>query len=526
MSKQDLELRKRFIAFVQSIERDKLLHFILADQQPNSVLILKSPMDSKEQKVFLGYEWSNGKGGEGIKLIKDSYGRHLTPLYDEENRDNPIKLNRAIAQNFTGALEAIPDGLETYLSLVHMVDLLDFSRVSFEKQIALNVKTSVTIQSKWPFTKLSEVAEIKNGGTPDTNSKQFWDDGNICWATLVDTKSKYLYNTQRKITKAGLKHSTLLPINTVIFSSRATIGEVCINKVPTATNQGYKNFICNSQKIHHEFLYYLLTHLRSVFEKLVPSGSKYKEINASTISDFLIPLPPLTIQEEAVAECLAVDLETEAAQAEVGKAQKAGEDAVSAIYASDAPHQSIVSLSLSVQYGLNEAMNEGEVGYKIFRMNEIFGGRMIDGGAMKYVDIPAKEFAIYRLRRGDVLFNRTNSIEHVGKTGLFDLEGDYCFASYLIRVVPNSQKVLPLFLAAMMNSAKFQAEAKSKAAKSINQANINATIMKNMRVPVPALPDQQQFVEIIIDLESKIAAAKNVLAMAPAKKRDILTKYL
>ena len=145
---------------------------------------------------------------------------------------------------------------------------------------------------------------------------------------------------------------------------------------------------------------------------------------------------------------------------------------------------------------------------------------------MKYAAIPAEEFATYKLHRGDVLFNRTNSIEHVGKTGLFDLEGDYCFASYLVRVVPDPQKVLPLFLTCMMNSTEFQTEAKGKAAKAINQANINATTMKNLRVPVPPLPEQKKFVSRIEALEAEIATARATLAAAPALKETILKKYL
>jgi type I restriction enzyme M protein len=190
--------------------------------------------------------------------------------------------------------------------------LLDFSRVEFEKQIALGIRKKVHIETKWPLVPLAEVVVpdgIKNGGTPDTDNTDFWRGGTICWATLVDTKSKYLYDTQRKITPSGLKHCNLLPVDSVIFSSRATIGEVCINKVPTATNQGYKSFICDKAKIHHEYLYYLLTHLRKTFEELIPPGSKYKEINGKAISEFKIPLPPLDsgIQQKIVSECLAVD---------------------------------------------------------------------------------------------------------------------------------------------------------------------------------------------------------------------------
>ena len=84
-------------------------------------------------------------------------------------------------------------------------------------------------------------------------------------------------------------------------------------------------------------------------------------------------------------------------------------------------------------------MNEDGVGYKIFRMNEVIDGRMVDDGTMKSIDINAEEFAAYKLNKGDLLFNRTNgSIDQVGKTGMFDLDGDYCFASYLVRIVPGS----------------------------------------------------------------------------------------
>jgi restriction endonuclease S subunit len=171
-------------------------------------------------------------------------------------------------------------------------------------------------------------------------------------------------------------------------------------------------------------------------------------------------------------------------------------------------------------------MNEAGIGYKIFRMNEIARGRMVDNGNMKYADISSEEFIKLRLNKGDLLFNRTNSIEHVGKTGLFDLDGDYCFASYLVRVEPDINKVLPKFLEKMMNSPAFQTEAKGKASKSINQANINATVMRNIKVPVPPLAEQQKFVDKIEALEKQMDDAQSVLDNAAARKRAIMRQCL
>jgi type I restriction enzyme S subunit len=147
----------------------------------------------------------------------------------------------------------------------------------------------------------------------------------------------------------------------------------------------------------------------------------------------------------------------------------------------------------ATQYGLSEPMNEEGHGFKIFRMGEVQDGQLIDTGQMKFADIPRSEFDKYKLRSGDVLFNRTNSFELVGKTGIFQqLSGDYCFASYLVRVLPDRKILLPEFLNYFMNTRLFQASVKTKASKSINQANINATILSNEMVRFPDSVSEQR----------------------------------
>lgn len=524
---QEAEVEKRYLAYVQAIERDKLYHFVMACDQPNPVLIIRSPTETKAIKQFLGYDWSSAKGDEGIKLIKDAHGRHLTPLYDETNRDNAAKLNSLVAANFDGKL-SIPESLAPFSVAAALTDMLDFSRVTFEKQLSITPnRVKATVSSKWANTKLANVAQILNGGTPSTSDASLWEGGDICWATLVDTKQKYLVDTKRKITSAGLKYTTLLPINTVIFSSRATIGEVCINKVPTATNQGYKNFVCDPAKLNFEYLYQILVHLRPVLVDLVPAGSKYKEINGKTIADFEIPLPPLSVQQQIVSECGLVDESEDFARAQLDSINSKIDKSISDIYESTASFLEIDQIAIDVQYGLNEAMNEGGVGYKIFRMNEIIRGRMVDNGSMKCADISAEEFSKYKLNKGDLLFIRSNgSLEHIGKVGLFDLDGDYCYASYLVRIVPDSSKVLPRYLGCIMNSESFRKGMVPLAVKSGGTNNINATKMKSIKVPVPSLADQMKFIAKIEALEKQIAEAQAVIDGAAARKQAILQKYL
>ncbi|MFZ4536989.1 N-6 DNA methylase [Propionivibrio sp.] len=529
------ELGKRFLAFVQAIERDKLYYFVMASDQPNPVLILKSPTDSKAQKQFLGYGWSGAKGDQGIKLIKDAHGHHLTPLYDETDRRNAAKLNRCIADNFDGTLPAIPASLSEFVSMARLVDMLDFSRVAFEKQIALAVRKTTTIQSKWPLVKLADHVEtiggLWTGKKPPFRSVQVIRNTNFTKTGKLDLNDVARIEVEEKqFASRSLKKGDIV-IEKSGGSETQAVGRVVIfNEI--SGSYSFSNFTARVRTVNdslnpyylHEWLNYYWQ-IGSTFA-LQTGSSGLKNLDLQRYLETKIPLPSIKCQQQIVSECESVDSEVTAAQASIANAQADIAARVDAIYVSTALHEAIDKLALAVQYGLSEKMNEANVGYKIFRMNEIVRGRMFDGGSMKCADISSEEFAKYKLNRGDVLFNRTNSIEHVGKTGLFDLEGNYCFASYLVRVVPDTAQILPLFLTQMMNSKAFQKEAKGKASKAINQANINATVMRNIKVPKPSLAEQQRFVVKIEALERAISEAQVVVAASSARKQEILQRYL
>ncbi|MBS1781040.1 MAG: restriction endonuclease subunit S [Bacteroidetes bacterium] len=340
---QEKELNKMFYDYVKSVEKEKLYYFILASLNPQKVLVVRSPSKNIDMKDFLGYEWSSAKGKEGIKYLggisyedvqipseeqdeeivdlEEDDKRVLsnifnlnnisTPLYDPNNRYNEKKVNYLIERNFRNESFEIPSELSKFVSKLELTEMIDFMNVDFNKAINLVQKNKIIIDTKWKLERLGDITEIKNGGTPDTNNPAYWNNGTICWATLVDTKHKYLTNTKKKITQLGLKNSNalILPINTVIFSSRATIGEVTINKVPTCTNQGYKNFVCDPKKVDFEYLYYILVHYKKEIESIIPPGTKYKEINTTDIRNFKIPLPPLPDQKILVSKLLKFEKE-------------------------------------------------------------------------------------------------------------------------------------------------------------------------------------------------------------------------
>ncbi|MFA4881448.1 restriction endonuclease subunit S [Helicobacter pylori] len=162
---------------------------------------------------------------------------------------------------------------------------------------------ALTTPSNWQRVRLGDVAEIIGGGTPSTQITSFWN-GSINWFTPTEIGiTKYVYKSQRTITLLGLKKSSakLLPIGTILLTSRASIGDCAILKVVATTNQGFQSLI-PLEKINNEFLYYLMLTLKNKLLKLA-SGSTFLEVSPNKIKNLLIPLPPLN-EQIAIANVL------------------------------------------------------------------------------------------------------------------------------------------------------------------------------------------------------------------------------
>lgn len=157
------------------------------------------------------------------------------------------------------------------------------------------------MKKNWEIKTLGEVCDIINGGTPKTNIDEYWN-GNINWITPKDMgklTSKYVYETERNITELGLKKSSakLIPKNSIILSSRAPIGHLAINKVEISTNQGCKGII--PLNINEHYIYYFLLNSVEYLDSL-GSGTTFKELSNTKLSEVLIPIPPIEEQKEIV----------------------------------------------------------------------------------------------------------------------------------------------------------------------------------------------------------------------------------
>ncbi len=157
------------------------------------------------------------------------------------------------------------------------------------------------------------------------------------------------------------------------------------------------------------------------------------------------------------------------------------------------------------QYGLSIPMNE-QAKYPIVRMDELVDG-YVSSEIAKRVDLDNETFQAFRLQKGDILFNRTNSYDLVGRTGIFLLEGNYVFASYLIRLRPVSNLFDPQFLTFYLSASRDRL--RRLATKAVHQANINATNLKSMRVPLPSLSEQQGIASTLRAVDKKLDVERN-----------------
>lgn len=304
---------KEFIKFAKAIEIDKFLYFSQIETQ--QTLIIKAPSDNKSIKKFLGYEWSNAKGNEGIHELNSPY---CSPLYERENIENRNKIAYLIRQRFLNQnaenIEISPE-LSEFVSLVPLIACIDFKSANFNKAINLSLasasNTNITSpfeNAKFPLVKLGTCGKFYMGGTPSRQNIDFWQNGTIKWLTIGDYENGDLITqTKELITQKGLENSSakLIKKGAVVISIYATIGRVGILGDDMATNQAIVSIIVNENFIN-KFVMYIL----SLCKKHLIAQAKtttQQNINLTILQNIKIPLPPLDIQKQIVAECQNVE---------------------------------------------------------------------------------------------------------------------------------------------------------------------------------------------------------------------------
>ena len=405
------------------------------------------------------------------------------------------------------------------------------------------------IPEDWEVVKLGEIAEVKSGGTPSTSNKDFWD-GEIAWCTPTDITAlkggKYLTQTSRNITKSGLQYSAaeLLPVDSIVMTSRATIGECAIAKIPVTTNQGFKNFIC-FDKVDSEFIYYLLGTQKKRFVALC-AGSTFLEININQVRNFQVALPKSNSKQTAIAAVLSdTDRLLAALRALIGKKRAVKTAAMQQLLSGRLRLPGFAATGRLKNSELGEIPEDWEV-VKIKEFTDCTAGgtpstvisEYWNGGIpwMNSGELHLKQVYDVSGRITELGLNNSSTSVVPKNSVLIGLAGQgktrgtvaisripLCTNQSIAAVFPNN-----LFCSEYLfyNLENRYEELRSLSTGDGGRGGLNLTIIRNLAVPFPSHPEQTAIAQTLSDMDSEIAALEVRAAKLAQIKQGLMQNLL
>lgn len=198
----------------------------------------------------------------------------------------------------------------------------------------------------------------------------------------------------------------------------------------------------------------------------------------------------------------------------IGLALSIGDQSTLSLYVRACHGNRLANVLKGVQYGISREMNEENVGVPCFRMNEM--DTLFLSRPQKSMVVTEDEQRQFMLRKGDVLFNRTNSLKFVGRTGYCDQDTVAVFASYLMRLLPDESHLLPEFLTVYLNTSVGIDQVKRRAMESINQANVSGSEVKLVPIPLFSMEFQKRIADFVHSASEQRHAAECAYAEAEA----------
>ncbi len=521
--KQALE-DKAFLAYAQAIEKDKLLYFSLSLNQ--EVLIIKSPSDIKEQKKFLGYEWSNRKGDEGLKELHEPY---LSPLFERGNPQNETKLNTLICKAFLKTLSDIPKDLQGYARKARLIDMMDFEKVEFNKAISLNPSNSMQSEMSNPFAnskyELVRLVEIEN------------------------IKIQKGQNITQKLAKIGNIKVVAGGKDYAYFHNDFNRNENTITISASGANAGYVNFWkekifasdCTTINLPNlkviQFIYYVLKCNQKYIMSLA-RGAAQPHVYPKDIENIKIPLPPLEIQKQIVAECEKVEEQYNTLSLSIKEyqnlikamLQKCGIIEDNQEYELNSILDKInnlckINLDSEFLSSFNKTIKEYALSNPIFKLS--IGKRVLNNELLENGQIPvysANVLEVFGFVNKEILQDYDND------SVLWGIDGDW-----MVGFIPKNKKFYPTDHCGVLRvddtkiNAKYISFILNEAGKKQGfSRKLRASIdrIKALRVKLPSLEFQDQIADITDKIEKKINEYKIELDRLEKEKEKILQKYL
>ena len=477
-------ITKHTINKILEIEKEKFFYFILVYKQ--KITLIKSG-EKQEEKKFLGYEFSFRRGSEGIHAIQRAKSiDECTSLYDNNSYENLLKANSYVYSAFNGEEKIIDESLKENISYMNLVDMMDFSRMDFDKFISLNAKKKIKIESRWDLVKISSLCEIGRGrviskkeiesnqGIYPVYSSQTSNDGIFGYLNSCDFDGEYV-----TWTTDGIYAGTCFYRNGKFN---------CTNVCGTLKNK--------SENLMTKFLPLILNLIAPAYVVKVANPKLMNNVMA----DIKIPLPPKDIQQKIINEIENLEL-----------------------FEKDS-REKIEDLKNEIKNQINQSLGKEKTLSKICDMK---AGKFVSASDIEDI----KTLENYPCYGGNGLRGYTKTFTHEGTFSLIGRQGALCgnvhrvagqfHATEHALVVTPFENIDTNWLYHKLKEMNLNQYATGVAQPGLSVKNLN-----DIYVLVPSFQEQQQIVKQIEDIENKIQNIEKELESIPTKKEEILKKYL
>jgi type I restriction enzyme S subunit len=368
----------------------------------------------------------------------------------------------------------------------------------------------------WPLVKLGDVAELINGDRSSNypSGEDIVDKGILFLNTKNIIENKINLNQRSYITQdkfASLSRGKLQKKD-LIITLRGTLGSCCI--FDTEFDTGFINaqmmiIRCNDG-VFNKYLHYYLTSFAVNFEfQRANTGSAVPQLTGRQIAELEIPLPPLDEQKRIAAILDKADAIRRKRQQAIQLADEFLHSVFLDMFGDpvrnpkDFPKGTIRDFVETANYGSSGKASETEGEYPMLRMGNITYEGGWDFTKLKYIDLSEKDKPKYLTQKGDLLFNRTNSKELVGKTAVFEEEKPMAIAGYLVRIRTN-ECGNNYYLSGYLNSTHGKKTLVGMCKSIVGMANINAQEVQNIKIVLPPIQLQNRFEQIVKDVNFKV----------------------
>lgn len=285
-----------------------------------------------------------------------------------------------------------------------------------------------------------------------------------------------------------------------------------------------------SKEISQNYLLYFIKSRNTMaYINTVATGSVRANLKLSMLGDFPIPVPPLADQSRIVAELDLLQSIIDKQKAQLKEYDTLAQSIFYDMFGDPVDNEKgwemkkLGDCCKSVSYGTS-APSSSQGKFIYLRMNNITYGGELDLTDVKYIDLEPSDFEKYSVREGDILFNRTNSAELVGKTTWFHNHNPMVIAGYIIRVRLD-EMLLPTYVSIFMNTKEMKVVLKAMGKGAVNQSNINSKELASIKIPLPPLSLQQKFAEKIEAIEQQKTRISQSIAEAQKLFDYTMDKY-